>query len=301
MSRATYSCPVCGSKKTLQYKLSNYLICGICKSIFQKRFPKAEYKEEYYQGKSGIFQSLFAPVANILYLLRNRYVGRKVNTWVDIGAGEGSYLNSVNAQKKIGIEISSFGRKRMKKLGIKTLDDTQFLKRRKLNADVVSFWHVLEHIKEPRKYLLAASNNLKSDGKLVIGVPNGQSLDFRLFGKFWFHLAPEFHYIFYSPKALKLILEKTGFYIEKIDYWSLEHHLPGVLQSFINLTSGSDNALHKLVKRGTGQVRFSIKDLFASIFWTTLGLPFVLIFWVYSSMSCQSGTIVVVASRKDRW
>jgi SAM-dependent methyltransferase len=53
---------------------------------------------------------------------------------------------------------------------------------------VVAMWHVFEHLPYPLRVLQAAAENLEPGGVIAIGVPNPQSLGFRLFGTRWAHL-----------------------------------------------------------------------------------------------------------------
>ena len=200
---------------------------------------------------------------------------------------------------KIGVEISKTGRKIMNNIGIKTLTPSEFLKSKGLKANVISFWHVLEHIKNPWDYLSAAKRNLLPNGEIVIGIPNIDSWDFKIFTNDWFHLVPKYHIWHYSPKTISIMLKSTGFKVVNIDYWSIEHHLPGLLQSFINKTSGSHNVLHKLVKRETDLMSTGWSDVFWIIFWLTLGFPFVVVFWIVNSFFHHSGTIIVTAKKYD--
>lgn len=293
-------CPLCHKKPTDEfYGLLGYSYCSACRLGWVKKAPKAKYDESYYKGKSSVGAKIFSPISYIFYTIRSFYTGSgKRNAWLDVGAGEGGYLRTVNAEKKIGVEVSSSGRKMMEKQGFKTLTDQEFLKTKNLDADVISFWHVLEHVKEPSEYLLSAKRNLIKNGKIIIGVPNIDSLEFNLARKYWFHLQPRFHLWYFTTESLKILLKRAGFKIGKIDYWSIEHHLTGVLQSFINKVARSEeNVLHKLIKRGTGEVPLKRKDVFWSFFFFTIGAPIIFLFWITGSILKKSGTIVLVAER----
>lgn len=297
---STYShCPLCGSPPNSGLSgLSDYWYCPQCSLGWQKKFPKSVYGENYYKGKSTFFSRIFLPIGNFFYHLRTSYAKwNGTELWIDVGAGDGGYLQTVSAKRKIGVEISSSGRKIMESLGLETMSEKEFLKSKRLRADVISFWHVLEHMDDPWKYLPVAYNNLQKNGVLVVGVPNLDSFELRLFKRHWFHLVPEHHYWFFSPKSIRLMLGKSGFAVQAIDYWSPEHHLTGILQSFINQTSGSDSVLHRLVKRREKLTSLSFADIISCLFWLTLGLPIVLFFWVVSSLFHRSGTMVIVAKK----
>lgn len=292
-------CPLCGKKPLSSfYGMSSYWFCQDCEIAWKKIFPKANYDETYYKGKSSLAGKLFTPIANMFYSIRQNFAGKnRQSIWIDVGAGEGGFLKTVNAKERIGVEVSSSGRKMMKNVGLKTLSDKQFLKVKDLKADVISFWHVLEHVDNPWKYLEAARRNLKKNGKIIIGIPNFKSLEFYFAKKYWFHLQPQFHLWHFSPTSFKNVLGQAGFTIKNIDYWSVEHHPTGVLQSFINKSSkSSENVLHKLIKRGTGKSKLKGKDLSWSLFWMTIGFPIIFIFWILGALLHKSGTLIIVAT-----
>lgn len=287
-------CPLCKKRAHALPNFPYLLHCSRCRLAWLKKFPKTTYNETYYEGISTLATKLFTPIATGFYLLRSVYAGfSPKKLWVDVGAGDGGFLKTVRAKRKIGVEISSSARVIMKKIGIETMTDKQFLHTRKLNADVISFWHVLEHTENPWDYLIAAKNNIAKNGCIVIGIPNIDCLEFYLFGTHWFH-SPQFHLWQFTPHSMGLLLKRAGFRVQSIDYWSIEHHLPCLLQSFINASAGSDGALHRFIKRGHGS-KMGIKDAFWSIFWLTAGFPIVLLVWIIGALTHKSGTFVVVA------
>jgi 2-polyprenyl-3-methyl-5-hydroxy-6-metoxy-1,4-benzoquinol methylase len=99
--------------------------------------------------------------------------------------------------------------------------------------DVVTFWHVLEHVHDPTRYLQEANRILKPSGLLVIAVPNindyimqvayrlvkGRPL--KLFSKD----DREIHLYHFSAKTLRNYLQKAGFECLKIspDYGITEY------------------------------------------------------------------------------
>lgn len=291
-------CPLCGGKpKVGLSKLPGYFYCQKCQLGWRKKLAKVKYAEDYYQPQSNLASKLFRPIVSFFYALRQVYVGDGQNKlWMDVGAGDGEFLATIKALRRIGVEISSSGRRKMKEKGLETMTDQQFLKGQGLKAEVISFWHVLEHVGKPKDYLQAAKRYLVRDGQLLIGVPNLDSLSFRFFGSRWFHFQPKYHLWHFSPHSLTKILKKTGLHVKKIDYWSPEHSLAGILQTFINATAGSENVLHQLVKRGAGFFSLSTKDVFWIVFWLTLGLPIIFLFWLAGGFTHRSDTIVVVAT-----
>lgn len=295
-------CPLCNKKaKSKMGKVSGYWYCTFCSLGWIKQIPKTSYQEEYYLSGSTFLSNLFSPIANLFYKIRESYTpSPRKKLSIDVGAGDGNYLEKVTAGKKIGVEISSAGRATMKKKGLEVMTNDAFLKKKNLNADTISFWHVLEHVNHPAKYIEAAEKNLKQKGKIVIAIPNIESFEFKLFHKYWFHLAPKYHVWHFSPGSMKKFLNNANLKVEKIDYFAIEHHLTGLIQSFINKTTGSEDILHKLIKRRQNLHTLQTNQIFFVFFWLTLGLPIVLLFWIVSAVLHKPGTFVIVASKNSR-
>jgi 2-polyprenyl-3-methyl-5-hydroxy-6-metoxy-1,4-benzoquinol methylase len=297
MRKQNNTCPICHKNvMDSMHGLSEYWYCSYCALGRIKEIPKTSYREDYYVSGSSLLSKVFTPIGRTFFMIRNGYVGLdKKKIWIDVGAGEGAYVETVNADKKIGVEISQSGRKVMKKKGVTVLSNDEFLKTKNIHADVISFWHVLEHVDTPEKYIQAAVRNLADKGKVIIAVPNIDCLEFRFFRRSWFHLAPQYHVWFFSPQSLEKMVTKYGLTIEKKDYWAIEHHLTGLLQSFINYTTHTDNTLHKLIRRKQDLHRIKPSHMLWIIFWCTLGLPIVLLVWIISTLLGKPGTFVMVA------
>lgn len=266
--------------------------------MIKKNTLTGNYSKEYYLGSSKAAARILSIFYNLFYFERRRLIDRDLQLWIDVGAGDGSFLQTVTAKKKIGVEISTSGRLMMQKKSINVLTPNQFLKSKKLDADVISFWHSLEHISNPKKYLLASFRNLNKNGNLIIGIPNIDSLEFLFFKDDWFHLAPKYHLWHFSPSSITYLLNDCGFTVKKIDYFSFEHHFAGLIQSAINKTSGSSDILHKLFKRKSNLSAFSLKDRMWCFFWFTFGLPILIIFFCVAVLTKRSGTIIVLATKK---
>ncbi len=292
-------CPIC--KKTPKPQMNllvTHWYCDRCSLGWIKKIPRSIYKEEYYSSGSSVLAKIFIPLELFFYKIRESYIGLQMKIfYIDIGAGDGNFLDHVNAKKKIGVEISASGRKKMENIGLQTLSPKEFLKSKHKNADYISFWHVLEHVDNPINYIKAAKENISTNGKIIIAVPNVNSFEFKLFRQYWFHLTPQYHIWFFSPQSIQKLLKLVDMQIDRIDYFSVEHHFAGILQSVINASAHTDNALHKLIKRRQDLSSVSFSTILWIIFWCTLGLPFVILFWLFASLSKKSGAIVIIASK----
>jgi SAM-dependent methyltransferase len=104
--------------------------------------------------------------------------------------------------------------------------------------DYVRSNHSFEHITNPKEVLKEVHRILKKDGKLFIGVPNVNSLNAKLFGKYWWYLGVPVHTFTYSDKTLSSLLRDNGFIIDSVKYNSDYSGILGSIQIFLNRKNG---------------------------------------------------------------
>lgn len=90
--------------------------------------------------------------------------------------------------------------------------------------DVITLWDVLEHLPDPRSALLEIRRILKPDGILLIQVPDANSLEARLFGRFWIGLDIPRHLYLFSMHTLNALLQQAGFEAREIEYVTGGYH-----------------------------------------------------------------------------
>jgi SAM-dependent methyltransferase len=77
--------------------------------------------------------------------------------------------------------------------------------------EVVTMWHVLEHVHQPLQVLREAHRLLVPSGLLLIEVPNLASLGFQWFGEAWYGLELPRHLSHFTPQTLQAMLRRAGF------------------------------------------------------------------------------------------
>jgi SAM-dependent methyltransferase len=82
--------------------------------------------------------------------------------------------------------------------------------------DLITLWHVLEHLRNPVEVLGLARRLLKPEGTLVVAVPNVSGLSFRIFRRHWFALSPPWHLQQFKPRSLGLAFYEAGLTVEEI-------------------------------------------------------------------------------------
>ena len=140
---------------------------------------------------------------------------------LDVGCGSGDFLLLMKSlgMKCYGIEPGSFNDDFAKynKLNIKrgSLEEIKFPSN---FFDVITLNHVFEHVKSPKEVLKELKRILKPNGDLIIGIPQCDSLAFKIFKENWVQLDTPRHLFIYSPNVLKKYAENTGFKINKMRY-----------------------------------------------------------------------------------
>jgi len=84
--------------------------------------------------------------------------------------------------------------------------------------DAISLWDTVEHIHNPTEVLRECHRILKIKGILAVGVPNFGSIYARIFKDKWLMFTAPLHYYHYTTNTLKLLLNKCGFKVIKLEY-----------------------------------------------------------------------------------
>lgn len=79
------------------------------------------------------------------------------------------------------------------------------------SLDVVTMWHVLEHIARPLPQLQRVREWLAPGGRLVVEVPNAASAPARTLGPAWPAAQPDVHVAQYTPRALERLMQRAGY------------------------------------------------------------------------------------------
>jgi len=134
---------------------------------------------------------------------------------LDFGCGGGSFLQRMGGLgwQVTGVDMSATTVCRVRaELGLRVLVGS--LPHPELEPesfDVITMWQSLEHVHQPREVLQEAFRLLTPGGKLLVAVPNIDSLAYRWFGPDWFGLDLPRHLTHFTPLTLSLMLERTGF------------------------------------------------------------------------------------------
>ena len=117
------------------------------------------------------------------------------------------------------------------------------------SADVVTLWHVLEHVDDPAATLDVLHGWLAPGGVLLVGVPNLASLQARIGGPRWWHLDLPRHRTHFTAAGLRVLLARRGFRVEREVHVLLEHNPFGLWQSAVSRVTPTSGWLYHALKR----------------------------------------------------
>jgi 2-polyprenyl-3-methyl-5-hydroxy-6-metoxy-1,4-benzoquinol methylase len=161
--------------------------------------------------------------------------------------------------------------------------------------DVVSLWHVLEHLADPDRTLRDCATWLASGGLLLLAVPNLDSWQARVFRGAWFHLDPPFHLHHFTPHSLGRALESAGFEILEARHLSWQYNPYGAVQSLLNALRFPRDELYEVLK---GNKPLDRPGRVVQALLATLALPPAIVASLLEAAAGQGGTIEVTARKR---
>jgi 2-polyprenyl-3-methyl-5-hydroxy-6-metoxy-1,4-benzoquinol methylase len=81
--------------------------------------------------------------------------------------------------------------------------------------DVVSSFHVIEHVDSPQRFVAAMAERTKPGGLLVLETPDIHSLPFQMLKSRWRQFIPE-HYFFFDRATINRLLSQSGFTVQRV-------------------------------------------------------------------------------------
>jgi len=240
--------------------------CKQCSAIFLSPNPSDKilaqaYDDSYYGGTEDEekFEGFIEKGLNYFRKQRAKKIARFAEDngkVLDIGCGNGQFLEQVKSFADIdihGTEMQGSSAQRASKikdinLKIGELNPENYSK---AYFDVVSMFHVFEHLKKPKDYLNIIDKIIKPEGYLVISFPNIDSWQSRFFKGKWLHLDPPRHLFFFKPKDFVVLMKERGYELIEENYFSIEQNPFGAIQSWLNLFHKKRELLFESLKGNT--------------------------------------------------
>jgi 2-polyprenyl-3-methyl-5-hydroxy-6-metoxy-1,4-benzoquinol methylase len=281
----TYSsCPACGSTH-LHKALSatDHLVsgkdfeiweCESCTFRFTQNIPDAASIGKYYQSDNyishsetskGIVNRLYHFVRGLTLADKRRLIlsvtQLENGKLLDIGAGTGAFVHHMQANgwQTIGLEPDEAARKNAKELNnVNLLPSEAFMRFQSDTFDVVTMWHVLEHVHDLHHYIEQLKNIIKPGGRIFIAVPNYECYDASFYKSDWAAYDVPRHLYHFSEEAMYKLLEKhnlklhatrpmwyDSFYISLLSEKYKKHKRNSIRGIFVGLISNIKAFINK--------------------------------------------------------
>lgn len=136
---------------------------------------------------------------------------------LDVGCGQPTFLAELKRAhpevRAVGFDWSSagwVGDERARWSGLELHEGALDAVQIDGQFDVLTMWHVLEHLRHPVETLAALRTRARAGGRVLIEVPNLASLTARLQGTGWAGFHTPRHMAAYTPRTLAAVLERAG-------------------------------------------------------------------------------------------
>jgi SAM-dependent methyltransferase len=255
------NCPLCECKNHRELFLARDRHYGIpgsfrmvrcvhCSLIFlNPMYSDAElsafYPDDYYAYQDNFRRNHWKDIVKRLLFCRVQTRDPEFaepGRMLDLGCGSGWFMCAMRDRgwKTHGVEINGsaaeIGRRAC---GLEIFEGT--LKQARFPAgyfDYVRSNHSFEHISCPGETLDEIHRILRPKGKILIGVPNSDSINAKLFGQYWWYLGAPVHPFTYSVNTLSQMLKKHNFQVERTAYNSDYSGILGSSQIWLNRKNG---------------------------------------------------------------
>ena len=287
--------------------------CLIGKTNLPENFEFGTYYPENYYGKDGKkFNFLVEFVVLFFRYLRSRFCYRLFNKtnvkMLDVGCGRGQliYLMKKKGWLVYGTETSSISaaaaKKKVGEDSVFVNKDLEELKKIDANFDIITFWHVLEHLNTPKKIFNLVEKKLNNNGYIIVEVPNFNSIQHFIDKNNWIHLDCPRHVTHFTREGLTNFFDSTKFKVKKTSTFSLEFGFYGMLQSLLNFFVPVPNYLFFIIRKKNAKInKIPFIKNYTSLFLTIIlfiPLGFISVFLEFFAIFFKKGGILRIVIQK---
>jgi 2-polyprenyl-3-methyl-5-hydroxy-6-metoxy-1,4-benzoquinol methylase len=183
------------------------------------------YKSEDYISHTDSRRNLFEKVYHLVKGISLKRKLKLINSLLleekkllDVGCGTGDFLHVAKQGDWIvsGIEPNEKARSIANtKTSNSVFKVDHLLKLEPDSFDVITLWHVLEHLPKLKEHISIFKSILKPTGTLVIAVPNHKSYDAKYYKEFWAAFDAPRHLWHFSQRSISSLVEKEKMKVVK--------------------------------------------------------------------------------------
>lgn len=258
-------CPICESDNIQHFsRIKDFSVsgetfqvdqCDSCRLLFTNPRPLPSELWKYYKSENYVSHTNKGNnTVNFLYkLARTQTLRWKYNlvrkftpvSLLDYGCGTGHFLSYCKTK---GLEVYGFEPDNQardiagNKVGETIYADISLIDK---SFDVVTLWHVLEHVSLLSDTMLWLKQKLNKNGRVIIAVPNYESYDAGIFKEFWAAYDVPRHLYHFSKASLTTLANKYGFCVESIHPMKLDSFYVSLLSN--RYKGKGANPLHSFI------------------------------------------------------
>ena len=190
-----------------------------------EELPNYYHSEDYIShtdSKRNVFEKTYQFIKRISLKrklkLINAFAFNEKNL-LDVGCGTGDFLQI--AQKDswniTGVEPNKKARAiANRKTNNKVFNLDKLHELQKESFQIITLWHVLEHIYDLNELIKTIKGLLKQEGAIIIAVPNYLSYDANHYKEFWAAYDVPRHLWHFSKESIKILFQDFNMHIEEI-------------------------------------------------------------------------------------
>lgn len=236
----TICCPICNNEHLnpemdvadhfLTKEVFHLTKCTQCRFLFTNPRPKSKNLSTYYHSDDYLSHSKKKSLTGSIYNFVKEYsLAKKFQLisryhshgkLLDIGSATGEFLHYFKKKNwdATGIEPAEAPRQySIHTYGLNVFPEEKIDQLAADQFDVVTLWHVLEHVPDLNQRMEQISKLLAPEGLLVIALPNYLSWDAQHYGNFWAGYDVPRHLYHFTPDTISQLLSKYQFEIFKTE------------------------------------------------------------------------------------
>lgn len=217
-------CPLCAASADSPWlrKADLRLVrCSRCQMVYANPAPREMASGTYYdeQGQSFYLSAakLEADYAPVRFERELRFFRRHCHSGkvLDVGCSSGAFLyhlktSSADAYEVLGTDVSGAPLDYAESRGVPVIRGDFLALGQPAVFDAITFWAVIEHLLEPRQFLVHARELLREPGLCFVLVPNLRSLATRVLGAKYRYVYAQ-HLNYFTAETLKRMGVEAGF------------------------------------------------------------------------------------------
>lgn len=260
------ACPVCGNNsfkkiiKCIDHMVTgeefDLVQCNQCGFIQTYPIPTIDKIGKYYQSENYISHTNTNKglINQIYHFVRKKTLKGKLDLinsltkkgkLLDVGCGTGYFLKECKEDGWgiVGMEPDPSARALASEItGEKIKNDIKEINE---TFDIITLWHVLEHMHNLKESIEKLKSLLKPNGKLIIAVPNCESYDAQTYGQYWAAYDVPRHLYHFTKDTMNKLITNNGMKIKEIKPMKFDSFYVSMISEKY-ITKNNNSLLQKL-------------------------------------------------------